>query len=177
MFGRLTRNGKLSPRRSTTFSNLLVEKRESVRVRACVCLRLWKRAPLKLLLTFPLWHHSVWCRVRISIHSNFLYFFIDFLFTCLWYAAQRMWCCNWQEKSLYSTLTWCFYLFYHFQNENRRQTKQLDFPLRHFPRYGFFRLHLCVASACLARIVLFAPYIHTECAALCLVFIFMHSEQ
>lgn len=110
---------------------------------------LWERTPLKLLLTFPLWHHSVWCMSTITIHSNLLYFFIDFLFTCLWYAPQRMWCCNWQEKSLYPTLTWCFYLFYHFQNENRRQTKQLDFPLRHFPRYAFFPVFvsLCTLNA------------------------------
>lgn len=163
MFGRLTRNGKLSPRRSTTFSNLLVEKRESVRVsaRVCECVSAFVEARATE-ITFDF---SIMASFRLvpGSHQHPLEFAV-FLYRFLIYVpvirgATYVVLQLTGKISLLNTDVVCLYLFYHFRNENRRRTKQLDFPLRHFPRYVFFfRLLLCIASARLPRIVLFAPH-------------------
>lgn len=178
MFGRQARNGKLSPRRSTTFSNLLAEKRGSVCAWVCVCVYV-RRAPLKLLLTFPLWHHFVWCRGTISIHSNILYFVIDFLFTCG--AYQRNVCGAAIDRKNLFTQHWrgdftCFIIF-KTRTEGKRSNLIFlwdSFFDTDFSVFYFFDALL----AAWQELYCWAPYyIHTKCAALCLVFICMHSEH
>lgn len=110
----------------------LAKKRESV-----LHARLWVCVYVCAPLSNYFWLFHQWLGITSfgsatppSASLAFSIFF--FLFSSISYfrstgaGPQRMWCCNWQEKYLYPTAQhW---------NGNRRQTKQLDFPLRNSPR-------------------------------------------
>lgn len=142
----------------------LFQQAQSTCVCACVCICVAQ-------ITFDF---AVTASIRFDgasisrSHSVFLHRFL--IFRSFGARPQCMWCCNWQGKSLHPPARThthadavCAHLFYHFQtHENRRQTKQLDFPLRTFSSMQSFSFFLFFSSS-----LCFAPLTHSHWMCCC----------
>lgn len=100
----------------------------------CVCVR-------AVQITFDFSIMASFCQWSASLsHTHILCISLSICrFSFLMHSVntmERMWCCNWQEKiSFLNTDAVLFAYFIICETRTEGKRKQLDFPLRNFPRY------------------------------------------